>query len=250
MRVWKVATAAALVLLTGCTAVVPASPAASLQDTSWVVAEILGKPTLADFPPTMSFDASQVGGRTGCNGYGGSYTLSGTKLSVSELAQTQMACQDDRMQQEADFGEAFGTVRSVRFVGDKVELLDADGQVALLLVPVPPLQLAGTSWVLGGLIEGDTTTAPVEGDPVTLTFDADRVSGKACNSFGGPYTLSGDQLAIGPLSSTLMACLTEELNQQEGVLLEVLQSVTTAKAEYGTLTLTAPDGRGLQFVKA
>ena len=44
MRVWAVAVAAAAVLLAGCTAVVPAGPAASLKNTSWVVAEIGGDP--------------------------------------------------------------------------------------------------------------------------------------------------------------------------------------------------------------
>lgn len=250
MKFWRVATAAALVVLTGCTSVVPAAPAASLKDTSWVVAEIRGEATLADFPPTMGFDATQASGRTGCNNYGGSYSLSGTQLSFGELAQTAMACEDDRMQQEAAFGEALAAVASVRFAEDKAELLDAEGEVVLLLAPVPPLTLTGTSWVLGGLIEGSTASAPVEGSTVTVEFDADRVSGKACNTFGGGYTLEGDRIEVGPLMSTRMACLSEELNQQETFVLEVLQSATTAKAEYGVLTLTAPDGRGLQFDKA
>lgn len=251
MKVWTVAVAAAAVLLTGCTAVVPAGPAVSLKDTSWVVAEINGEPTLADFQPTMAFGADDVSGNGGCNQYGGQYTLKGTEISFGELMQTAMLCTDNgRDQQEIAFHQALGTVVSVRFTGETVELLDGDGAVALLLAPVPPLNLADTSWVLGGVIDGNTTSAPVADNPVTLAFTADQVSGKACNTFRGEYTLEGDQIKIGPLMSTRMACLSEELTAQENLVLELLQAATTVTSHYGVLTLTAPDGRGLQFAKA
>lgn len=251
MKVLTVAVAAAAVLLTGCTAVVPAGPAPSLRDTSWVVTEINGEPTLADFQPTIAFGVDEVGGNGSCNQFGGSYTLSGTALSFGDLWQTAMLCTDQgRDQQETAFHTALGTVVSVRFVDDTVELMDAAGEVALLLAPVPPLELTDTAWVLGGLIDGNTTTAPVDGDPVTLSFTADSLSGKACNTFRGSYTLDGDSIEVGALMSTRMACLSEELTAQENLVLELLQSATTASVSNGVLVLSAADGRGLQFDKA
>ncbi len=252
MKVWTFAVAAAAVLLTGCTAVVPAGPAPSLKDTTWVVTELRTQPTLADFQPTISFGATgEVNGNNGCNQFAGTYTLNGTSLSFGSLAQTAMACLDGgRDQQEAAFGEAIAVVASVRFTGETVELLDAAGDVALLLAPVPPLELAGTSWVLTGLIQGTSMSSPADGDPVTLAFDADKVSGKACNTFNGSYTLDGDSIGIGPLMSTRMACTDDALNQQETFLLTVLQAATTATAGHGMLELTTADGRGLQFAKA
>ena len=250
MKVWTLAVAAA-VLLTGCTQVVPAGPAPSLADTEWVVTEIYGEPTLADFQPTMSFTADQVSGNSSCNRFNGQYTLSGGKLTFGPVAQTEMACMDAGvMDQETAFGSALTTVTELRTSGDGVELLNADGEIALLLAPPPPLELAGTAWTLGGLVDGSTSTAPVAGDPVTLSFEADGVSGKACNTFRGSYTLDGDAITIGPLMSTRMACLSEELTAQETLVLELLQSATTASVYRGVLTLTAPDGRGLQFDKA
>lgn len=250
MKVWTVAVAA--VLLAGCTAVVPAGPAASLKNTSWVVTEIQGEPTIPDFQPAIAFGAAdQVGGNSGCNGFGGTYTLTGTQISFGELMMTAMLCTDNgRDQQETAFHAALGTVVSVRFAGDTVEMLDGDGAVALLLAPVPPLDLTDTSWVLGGLIDGNTTSAPAEGDPVTLTFTADALSGKACNTFNGSYTLDGDTIAIGPLASTRMACLNEELTAQENLVLEVLQSASSVSVSHGVLVILAADGRGLQFDKA
>ncbi len=251
MKVWTVAVATAAVLLAGCTAVVPAGPAASLRNTSWVVAEINGEPTIPDFQPTIAFGADEVSGNGGCNGFGGTYTLNGTAISFGDLFQTQMLCTDNgRDQQELGFHAALGTVASVRFAGETVELLDGDGAVALLLAPVPPVNLADSSWVLGGLIDGNTSSAPVAGDPVTLTFTADQLSGRACNSFRGDYTLDGDQIDVGPLMSTRMACLSDELTAQETLVLELLQTATTVTVNHGVLQLIAPDGRGLQFDKA
>lgn len=116
--------------------------------------------------------------------------------------------------------------------------------------PAPALQLAGTSWVLDGLTDGSIVSAPVEGDPVTLGFEVDSLSGKACNTFRGSYTLDGDAIEIGPLMSTRMACLNEALTAQEALVLELLQAATTASLSHGVLVLTAEDGRGLQFTKA
>lgn len=243
---------AAAVLLAGCTAVVPAGPAPSLKETTWVVTQIHGEATIADFQPTMSFGAAnEVSGNTGCNQFSGSYTLTGTTLSFGPLAQTEMACLDGGvMEQEAAFGAALGTVVALRLADDTVELLDGEGEVALLLAPVPPLDLAGTAWRLGGLIDGSSSSAPVPDSSVTLTFTADALSGKACNTFNGSYTLDGDSIRIGPLMSTRMACLNEELTAQETLVLELLQAATTATVNRGVLTLTAADGRGLQFDKA
>lgn len=250
MKVWTLAVAAA-VLLTGCTQVVPAGPAPSLAGTEWVVTEIYGEATLAGFQPTMSFAADQVSGNSSCNRFNGQYTLTGGKLTFGPVAQTEMACLDAGvMDQEAAFGSALATVTDLRTSGDNAELLNRDGEVALLLAPVPPLELAGTAWKLGGLIDGSSVSAPVGETPVTLSFEADALSGKACNTFRGNYTLAGDAITIGPLMSTRMACLSEELTAQETLVLELLQAATTASVDRGVLTLTAADGRGLQFDQA
>lgn len=258
MKLWRLAAAATALLITGCTAVVPAGPTdlpveppLSLANSSWVVAAIRGEATLVDYQPTISFEATRMGGNGGCNHFGGQYTLDGMNLSFGEITMTAMLCTDHgRDQQETAFFQALGAVAALRFAQPNIELLDANRDVALLLTPVPPLNLAGTSWVLTGLIDGTAMRGVAEDHPFTVAFDAERISGQACNSFSGNYTLEDDRIAIGPLSSTRMACPTEELSQQEALLLEVLQTANTANAQYGSLELTAPDGRGLHFTKA
>jgi heat shock protein HslJ len=58
---------------------------------------------------------------------------------------------------------------------------------------------------------------------VTLEFEDGRVAGNGgCNNFFGTYTVDGNQLTISALGSTMMACLPEEVMQQEAQVLALL----------------------------
>ena len=64
--------------------------------------------------------------------------------------------------------------------------------------------LAGSEWrpgKLGELVSPDTGN-------VFVRFETDgRLTGHAgCNHFFGPYEITGDRIAIGPLGATRMAC--------------------------------------------
>ena len=247
---------AALLLLglvvRGCTSVVPASPAPSLEDTSWLVTRIAGEPTLAERQPTMNFGAGgELTGDNGCNLYTGSYRLSGTALTITQPAQTMMACAEPGVSdQEVAFGAALAEVASVRGAGEGLELLDAGGAAVLELGPVPPLELAGTTWELSGIVDGSSISAPVEGHPVSVSFESDALSGKACNSFRGSFSLNGDEVSVGQLASTRMLCNEPGVMEQEALVLELLEAATSAEEHRGVLVLTGPDGRGLQFSRA
>jgi heat shock protein HslJ len=75
-------------------------------------------------------------------------------------------------------------------------------------VPSGPLNLTGTSWLLIKYLSPDGTVFTV---PSAITpqaaFTADTMSGNAgCNTFNGPYTLEGENINLGPMASTMMAC--------------------------------------------
>ncbi len=91
----------------------------------------------------------------------------------------------------------------------------------LALSAVGALAVVGCSAIgaaQGGQLEGVTwrlSTYVADGKPVevpaaigaTATFAGDQVSGSnGCNSYGGPYVVSGSSLTVGPLRSTMMAC--------------------------------------------
>jgi heat shock protein HslJ len=113
--------------------------------------------------------------------------------------------------------------------------------------------LAGTSWVLIELAAQRAAPRPAVGaQRPTLVFGTDgRVSGNTgCNSYNGPYSQEGSELSIGPLVSTLRACIDPDLAAQEQVMMAVLSdSPLDATQEGSRLTLAAPAGT-LVFIKA
>lgn len=106
-----------------------------------------------------------------------------------------------------------------------------------------PLELLLGNWVIQSIDDAEVA-APGKG---TLRFDASgTVSGKAfCNSFSGPYTLTGEGLSFANLASTMMAC-PEPLSTLESQMHSVLRDVARFEiAPDGALVLRTNDGRRL-----
>ena len=77
--------------------------------------------------------------------------------------------------------------------------------------PLPSLQ--GAVWV----VEDIDGAAVLDGSRASLNLGSDgRVSGSgSCNSYTGPYTLSGDSLTFGNLASTRRACEPALMQQEQ-----------------------------------
>lgn len=86
-----------------------------------------------------------------------------------------------------------------------------------------PLDLLRGNWRIISL-DGTRLDDAVRAD---IRFDQEgRVSGRAaCNSFHGPFELTGESLRIGSLATTMMAC-ESDLMRLESRLLRGLESVT------------------------
>lgn len=85
---------------------------------------------------------------------------------------------------------------------------------------------------------------------VTLVIDADGVSGRVCNSFGGSLVGSPTDLRVESLFSTKMACKTPDgIMELEQRFLGDLGAVTNATVDGETLVLTG-SGVTLEFVAA
>jgi heat shock protein HslJ len=71
-------------------------------------------PLLDSHPITITFEGSEVSGTAACNGYGGTFELDGSEITVGALAMTEMACiPEETMQAEAMFGTALPRVQTV-----------------------------------------------------------------------------------------------------------------------------------------
>jgi heat shock protein HslJ len=95
-------------------------------------------------------------------------------------------------------------------------------------------------WIL---TSGSDSTGTFDGEltDVTLVIDADGVSGRICNSYGGTLSGSPADLRVESLFSTEMYCTTPEgIMDLEQRFLTDLGAVTGASVEGGQLTLTGP----------
>ena len=74
-----------------------------------------------------------------------------------------------------------------------------------------PSDVEGGAWRLESMeLEGAAAFVPEDPSRFTVQFNADGTLGVRadCNQCGGPYTLSGGRLTVGPMACTLVACPT------------------------------------------
>ena len=114
---------------------------ATLAGTSWLVNSydngkqaVVG--VMEETPLTMTFGADgRVSGSAGCNTYTGAYTSHGDGLKFGAPAATRKMCAHPGrvMEQEQQFLKALEMVASSRFEADRLDLLTADGELAISL---------------------------------------------------------------------------------------------------------------------
>jgi heat shock protein HslJ len=109
----------------------------------------------------------------------------------------------------------------------------------------PPASLTGSTWRALSYNNGrGAVTSVISGTILTTLFGADgTVSGSSgCNTYNGPYTVSGSSITIGPLASTRRACAADEANAQEQAFLAALGASTRYMLVGDRLTLRNDDG--------
>jgi putative lipoprotein len=119
--------------------------------------------------------------------------------------------------------------------------------------PAPMDDLVGTQWTLVSYGPPGAETPVIEGSEVTLAFQEDGQAGGSggCNSYGGPYVVEGGVLSFGEVVSTLMACVDEQVMEQEQQYFQALQTAGQYKLVAGGLTIYYDNGQSvLNFVSA
>lgn len=107
--------------------------------------------------------------------------------------------------------------------------------------------LVGTQWTLVSYGTPGAETPVVEGSEVTLTFQGDgqAVGSGGCNSYGGPYVVEDGVLSFGEVVSTLMACLDEQVMEQEQQYLRALQTAVQYELAADQLTIFYEGGQSV-----
>jgi heat shock protein HslJ len=198
----------------------------------------------------------QVSGNSGCNTYSGGFESSGDKLKVGPLASTRLFCDKPAgvMEQEQQYLAALQNAATYEIIDDRLTIRDASGAMQVIATASTSASLPGTSWEVVNYNNGKQAVVSVLADSeISLNFSADgQVSGKSgCNAYSGGYETTGDQLKIGPLAATQMACdKPAGVMEQEQQYLAALQNAATFEIAGDTLTIRDANGAMQVVAKA
>jgi heat shock protein HslJ len=199
----------------------------------------------------ITFDDGRIGANAGCNQMSGGYEVDGATLVVDSLATTEMGCDPPRHAQDQWLAGLLTGRPTVTLAGDDLTLTTATDELRLRdrRVADPDRPLTGTEWRVESIVTRDAVSSVAGGEEATFTFSADgRVTGNTgCNQFSGPYEHTTDTITFGAVAMTKKAC-AGGADVMERAVVKLFDGRPVAyQIEADRLTLTNPDGDGLQL---
>jgi heat shock protein HslJ len=221
-----------------------------LEGRTFVSTGITGHQLVEGTEVRMVFDGSSLRVQAGCNTLLGVYAVEQGSLRVTDLAGTEMGCPEELMAQDQWLAQLVESGPGMTVAGDELTLVS--GETALVLtdrvVADPDEPLEGTVWQLDSSIRGDAVSHTVGMEHATIRFDTEEgvlLVETGCNTGSAPYERAGDEVSVGPLALTRMACEPQAMAIEE-LLVEALDGRTlTVSVVAGQLTLTGEGGDGL-----
>jgi heat shock protein HslJ len=228
-----------------------------LDGTSWVATKITEGGNPRALVPGSELRVEFVDGsisiNAGCNGMGGTYTLSEeAELATGALAGTEMGCDQPLMDQDAWLSGTVFAEPLVASVEGTTLTLAREGLELVLTdrgVAAPDATLEGTAWQLDGIRSGEAVSSVPAGAHIPtlmIAEDGAVTVHTGCNGGRGTATVSGDTVTFAPIVTTKMSCADEAGQQTEAAVLGVLDGAVTWSITEQNLTLTKAD-RGLTY---
>ncbi len=208
-------------LITGCVA--------PKQDVSVAKSSLDGDWQSTKSRANVRFDHGKISGSDGCNRFGGSYTVEGSRLSVGEnMMSTMMACPN--MDQSMAFKTALKNAKVYENDGKTLTLLGEKGEVLETLFYLPTSMKPDAYYVThynngkGGVVN------VAKGSFVSMELLKDnRVIGSTgCNEYTSSYTTNDNIITIGFPATTRKMCPPELMEQEK--------NFTTALSHVHTIT--------------
>ena len=171
----------------------------------------------------LQFDRVELGVSGGCNLMGGAYVFDGNVLKVSEMIQTEMACEEPLMALDTAVAALLQSDPTVALDGEVLTI--TSGDTSLTLREELPLPVENTPWTVTGLVANDAVTTVPIGSVSTIEFADGMVSvDTGCNTGSGTAVIdeAAGTIEFGPIALTRMAC-SDELNQLE---LQIVAALT------------------------
>lgn len=92
----------------------------------WTLIEINGEAVKTDKATiSLDFEKNQVGGKGGCNGFGGTLEKNGDEIKISEIISTKMFCEDSS-EVENKYLSTLVKVNKLQMRDGKLQLLNGD----------------------------------------------------------------------------------------------------------------------------
>lgn len=186
-------------------------------------------------------------GSSGCNQYSGEYkSTQENKLSISDrIASTMMACVPPVSQQEQHYLSLLPKVTYYQIKDGALLLMNAENRLILHFVAHQSATLEKTRWQANGINNGKGgVVSSTSTHLATARFEEGKLSGNAgCNNFSSSYTISGENITIGPAMATRKFCAEPAgIMEQEQQYLQALQKAHTYKLRRDNLELRNEKG--------
>jgi heat shock protein HslJ len=249
-----------LAVLAGAAAACAGPPAAPLTATgaggwpagrTFVSATLTGYTLAAGTHVALTFrpDGS-VSAYAGCNTLSGTGRVSGGRLIIGDIRQTQLGCEPGRMNQDEWLARFLTAKPAWNLAGDQLQL--ASDTVLLTLtdrsVTSPDHGLTGTRWVIDAITTGGTVASVPHGTGAYLTFDsAGHISGSTgCAPITGTAHIGSTTITVSSLAPAKGTCAPQAA-AVDAAIRNTLRGSVGYTIQAGTLTLTNPDGHSLRL---
>lgn len=199
---------------------------------------------ISEAVPTLSFiSTTEIAAHGGCNGFGSAFGVDGDYIAIEQGVGTLIACDEAVMTQEATYIDLLTSAIRYEQAGHKLTLYTEAGDV-LRFTASDAYALTVGGWQLVEFVTDGEAAPVIDGTSITLEFLPDGlVTGNAsCNIYGGSYVIDGENVTLSRMVSTLMACLDENVMQQEMHYLDMLNSVERYTLDGENLTLHTASG--------
>lgn len=222
-----------------------------LAGRTFISAGVTGHELVDGSQVELTFEATSLSARAGCNTLFGDYALEQQSLRVGTMASTQMGCEQSLMDQDRWLAAFLESGPTVGVNGDELTLSDGEAELVLIdrVVAEPDRPLEETTWQLESHRKNDGVSHVTGMDKASLRFDgAGRVQVRTgCNQGSGSYELDGDTVTIGPVMLTRKACPEPAMEIEAMVTSALDQQTLTVSVDADRLTLEGDDV-GLGFV--
>jgi heat shock protein HslJ len=238
---------AAMILIVGCRGPASSQPTTppSLEGTAWKLAALSSADLAKNVSSTITFGAAgALSGSDGCNRFRGTWTTSGSSLTLTPGAATRMACPEPIMTQAGAFTAALSATRGYTMDAGKLVLTGSAGARLATFVPSPVASLQGGEWRATMVNNGKGAVASLlRATTITAAFHADgRLSGGAgCNRYTTTYTTGGDAMTIAPAAVARNICPAQVMTQERSYLAALARTTTY---RLGEDTLELRDAKG------